>query len=84
MRFLAVIVLGLMAATPAFAQYSGLRPEGAVPVLNGCNGMAGYPDCHPDRVYEGRSVVAPARPGAKGAVRAHRPAAPSYPGYGHR
>jgi hypothetical protein len=38
--------------------YPTLRPpRGAVPLLDSCNGMSGYPDCHPDRIYEGGSVA---------------------------
>lgn len=62
MRYIALIVFALMAVAPASAQYSALKPRGAVPVLDGCNGMSGYPDCHPDRgsiIVEGRSAATP-------------------------
>jgi len=61
-RFFAFVLLSLSLIAPASAQYA-LRPKGAVPVLNGCNGMSGYPDCHPDRIYEGRQAAVPGRPG---------------------
>lgn len=69
---IASMILGVLNA-PASAQYSGLRPSGAVPALDGCNEFAGYPDCHPDRpyMYQGRSVAMP-RP----------PAPPNYPAHG--
>jgi len=81
MRYLAVIVFGLLAVAPASAQYATLRPRGAVPLLDGCNGMSGYPDCHPDRIYEGRSVVFPARPGTRIIVPVYPPKTQFYPAY---
>jgi hypothetical protein len=85
MRYIAPIIfgimLGLMTAAPASAQYSALRPSGAVPLLDGCNAMAGYPDCHPDRVYEGRSVAGPMRPGIRGAARMYPSRTQFYPEY---
>jgi hypothetical protein len=75
MRFIAVMIFGLMAVAPASAQYGALRPLGAVPLLDGCQGMSGYPDCHPDRIYEGRSVVIPVRPGI------YPPRTQPYPAY---
>jgi hypothetical protein len=62
MRFIALIIFSLMTIAPASAQYAWLRPKGAVPMLDGCNWMSGYPDCHPDRLYMGRSVVIPVHP----------------------
>jgi hypothetical protein len=59
MRFIALTIFSLMIIAPASAQYAALRPKGAVPLLDGCNGMSGYPDCHPYRIYEGRSVIGP-------------------------
>jgi hypothetical protein len=47
-----------MTGVASAQSYPTLRPpRGAVPLLDGCNGMSGYPDCHPDRIYEGRSVA---------------------------
>lgn len=65
MRFIGVIILSLMTAAPASAQYAALRPKGAVHLLDGCNVNSGYPDCHPERTYMG-----PAMPGQ---MRAHMP-----------
>ena len=61
---IAMILFVLLAATPLSAQYTDLRPKGAVSMLDGCNQNAGYPDCHPDRpyMYQGRSVAIPPRP----------------------
>jgi len=63
MRYIALIIFSLVVATPVSTQYANLRPMGAVPVLDGCNVESGYPDCHPDRPYMGRSVAIPTRPG---------------------
>ncbi len=57
MRLIACFIFGLSAAAPASAEYAALRPLGAAPPLDGCQIEAGYPDCHPDRILEGRSVV---------------------------
>ena len=47
-----------MTGVASAQSYPTLKPpRGAVPLLDGCNGMSGYPDCHPDRIYEGRSVA---------------------------
>jgi hypothetical protein len=47
-----------MTGAASAQSYPTLRPpRGAVPLLDGCNGMSGYPDCHPDRIYQGRSVA---------------------------
>lgn len=80
MPFFVALALGAMLASPALAQYAWLRPLGAVPMLDGCNGYAGYPDCHPDRLppLTGRSVAGPAGPGT---VRAVVPPPAYYPGY---
>jgi hypothetical protein len=59
MRAIALIILSLMVAAPAAAQYPDLRPRGAVP--DGCKHKSGHPDCHPDRTYNGRSVASSAR-----------------------
>jgi hypothetical protein len=83
MRYIALIVSGVLAAAaPASAQYAMPSPRGAVPLLDGCNGMAGYPDCHPDRIYEGRSVAIPVRPYTPGAVLLYPPGTQFYPTYG--
>lgn len=76
MRYIALIIFGVMAVAPVSAQHAMPRPRGAVPLLDGCNGMSGYPDCHPDRIYEGRSVTSPARPGA---APLYPPGTPFYP-----
>ena len=47
-----------MTGVASAQSYPTLRPpRGAVPLLDSCNGMSGYPDCHPDRIYEGGSVA---------------------------
>ena len=82
MRYISLIIFALMTIAPASAQYATLRPRGAVPLLDGCNGMSGYPDCHPDRIYEGRSVAHPARPGVQGSARIYYPPGTQfYPAY---
>ena len=82
MRYIALIVAGLLiAAAPASAQYAMSRPRGAVPLLDGCDGMSGYPDCHPDRIYEGRSVI-PVHPNTPGVVLIDPAGTPYYPPYG--
>ena len=80
MRCIALVILSLMIATPVSAQYAYLRPKGAVPILDGCNQMEGYPDCHPDRpyMYQGRSVAIPMRPGPNAV---YPPLMPYYPAY---
>lgn len=80
MRLIAVGVVALITATPAVAQYANLRPAGAVPLLDGCNGMSGYPDCHPERFYEGRMVVVPIVPERPGRA-AHLHRQWGYPAY---
>jgi hypothetical protein len=59
MRYIALIIFAVMSVAPVSAQYTTLRPRGAVPTLDGCNQNSGYPDCHPDRpyMYQGRSVA---------------------------
>lgn len=82
MRYFALMIFSLMTIVTASAQYSGLRPRGAVPLLDGCNGMSGYPDCHPDRghiILEGRSVAIPPHPGMRPP---YPPGAPYNPAYG--
>jgi hypothetical protein len=81
MRYIALIVFGLLSVASTSAQYATLRPRGAVPLLDGCNGMAGYPDCHPDRIYEGRSVIIPVRPGMRSAAPLYPPGTRFYPAY---
>lgn len=83
MRYIALIIFAVMTAAPVSAQYATLRPLGAVPLLDGCPGMEGYPDCHPDRdrVNEGRSVAAPVRPGMQRAAPLYPPGRPFYPAY---
>jgi hypothetical protein len=81
MRSMALIVFGLLAVAPASAQYATLRPRGAVSVLDGCDAMSGYPDCHPDRIYEGRSVIFPARPETRIIVPVYPPGTGFYPAY---
>lgn len=84
MRYVALVIFSLIMATPVSAQYSGLRPRGAVPLLDGCNGMSGYPDCHPDRgniIIEGRSVAVPPHPGIR-MVPPYPPGTQFYPAYG--
>jgi len=76
MRYIALIIFAVMTVAPVSAQYAMLRPRGAVPLLDGCNGMSGYPDCHPERIYEGRSVAGPVRPGTQSA-----PGTQFYPWY---
>jgi hypothetical protein len=89
MRFIALVIFGLMTAAPASAQYAALRPSSAVPLLDGCNGMSGYPDCHPDRIYMGRSVVispngrAPVSRGRHWSGRSAYAGGRSYPHYGY-
>lgn len=80
MRLIAFFILAvaaLMAVAPASAQDTALRPKGAVPMLDGCNVMMGYPDCHPDRVYV---VPSPSAAGPTGAVthRRHRAVTQNY------
>jgi hypothetical protein len=75
------VMFGLMTAATASAQYAALRPLGAVPLLDGCNGMSGYPDCHPDRIYEGRSVAVPLRPRTYGTAHMYPPGTQFYPAY---
>jgi hypothetical protein len=77
MRFIVLIVFSLMTIAPASAQYA-LRPMGAVPLLDGCNGMSGNPECHPDGIYMGRSVAIPAQPGMQGTARHYRPGTQFY------
>jgi hypothetical protein len=82
MRYIVLIVFGLLiAAAPVSAQYAMPRPRGAVPLLDGCNGMSGYPDCHPDRIYEGRSVAIPVRPNTSGAIYLYPSGTQFYPTY---
>jgi hypothetical protein len=57
-----VVLIVLLAAAPASAQYAEQRPGGAAPALGGCNLTSGYPDCRLDRIYEGRSVGILPRP----------------------
>jgi hypothetical protein len=78
MRAIALIILSLMAVAPASAQYVDLRPRGAVPRLDGCNQMFGYPDCHPDRMYYGRSVAIPTRRGPYANMPVYPPEMPDY------
>jgi hypothetical protein len=75
---LAVTALALMAAAPASAQGTALRPLGAVPLLDGCQGEMGYPDCHPDRVYYVPTVAAPAHAVTHRSVHRHRPVTQTY------
>jgi len=62
MRAVAVIIFSLITIAPVSAQYLP-PPRGAVPALNGCKELSGYPDCHPDRpyMYQGRNVATPMR-----------------------
>ena len=82
MRYIALIVSGVLAAAaPASAQYAMPKPLGAVPLLDGCNVNSGYPDCHPDRIYEGRSVAIPVRPNTPGAIYVYPSGTQVYPTY---
>ena len=63
---LAFVTLTLMAPVPASAQHKYFRPKRAVPMLDGCNQSPGYPNCHADRTYTGRSVAISARPAFPG------------------
>jgi hypothetical protein len=83
MRVIALIIFSLLVATPVSAQYANLRPRGAVPRLDGCNQMSGYPDCHPARMYYGRSVVIPARRGRPPAYANHYAYGPNCLRYGY-
>ena len=83
MRLIALIVftvtaVALMSIAPASAQDTGLRPKGAVPLLNGCQGMMGYPDCHPERTS---AVPNPATPLDTGTHRQNRRVTEAYPKY---
>ena len=83
MRYIALIVFGVLAAAaPASAQYAMPKPWGAVPLLDGCNVNSGYPDCHPDRIYAGRSVIIPTRPNRPGAVLVYPSGMQVYPADG--
>jgi hypothetical protein len=79
MRYIAFVIFAVMAAAPVSAQYANLRPRGAVPHLQGCNQMSGYPDCHPHRTYYGRSVAMSAPPGGRPAYAGGW----GYPHYGY-
>jgi|GEM_PF-1543902 len=81
MRCIALIIFSLIGCHPVSAQYANLRPRGAVPLLDGCNGESGYPDCHPDRIYEGRSVASSTRPGPNAKSPVYPPETPYYPAY---
>jgi hypothetical protein len=84
MRYLALIIFAVMTIAPVSAQYAALRPRGAVPLLDGCDGMSGYPDCHPGKIYpnityQGRSVSATVRPGMQSATSLYPPGTQFYP-----
>jgi hypothetical protein len=79
MRLIAAIILSLMAVAPASAQYAALRPKGAVPLLNGCQGMMGYPDCHPQRTYMGPAMPGTAHARVPRTARVYPPRARFYP-----
>ncbi len=83
MRYIALIVLGLMTIAPASAEYAMPRPGGGVLLLDGCQGMEGYPDCHPDRdrAREGRSVAGPVRPRMRSSAPLYPPGTRFYPAY---
>jgi hypothetical protein len=87
MRLIALIIFGLMAVlgltavTPASAQYAGLRPAGAVPLLDGCQGEMGYPDCHPDRVYYVPTAAASAPAVTHRSVHRHRQVTQTHPAH---
>lgn len=89
MRYIALIISSLMAATPVSAQHTNSSPRRAVSVLEGCNQVAGYPDCHPARIYMGRSVVispngrAPVSRGGHWSGRSAYAGGRSYPHYGY-
>ena len=57
---------------------AGLWPRGAVPRWDGCNQMSGYPDCHPDWMYSGKSVAIPARRGPYADMPVYPPKMPDY------
>ncbi len=85
MRYIALIIFAVMTVAPVSAQYATLRPRGAVPLLDGCNGMSGYPDCHPDRgsiIFGGRSVATPVPSGiGRAPPTQFYPMYPMYPMY---
>lgn len=83
MRYIAILIFSIMSVAPVAADTFLMRPRGAVPLLDGCPGMSGYPDCHPnrDRANEGRSMAGPVRPGTWYGAPAYPPGTRFYPAY---